>query len=491
MTLKQDTTTKRRTSTGLPTGKSRASAKPAARRGESSLIENVSKHLSGSGAKFASVAPGRLDVMGSLADYTGALVLGVPLERHACVAMQRRTDGIVSVACSAGSSKNGDRPVEIPVEKLFPASGTVLDAASCLKLLGKKSSTDAVCCVGALVEGLRAGLLPAFSGGLSIAVDTTLAELPGTGRHGAVCAATLAAASGVLDVTIDAIGACLACGEVENRWFGRAVGISGAACSLSGQAELINEVRCDPCTLSGTVALPDGVSLVGIHCGTMRDDAWEKFAQVRTATFMGRGVVDRIVKHERLDQIRWDGYLSRISINDYVERFRDRLPTKIKGSDFLDRLGDPGDALTAVDPKLAYKVRSRTEHHIYEHARSCQFVECMNLAARSTDDRALIEAGELMYASHWSYGQRCGLGSVATDSLLNCFRAQGTDSDVFGAKATAQGCGGVVLVLTKNTERANTAFQRAIDAYGEKSGETATVLRGSCCGSLVGGTVAV
>jgi galactokinase len=486
MTLKQDTATRR-----SPAAKSRASAKAVARGVTSPLLENVSKHLSGSGGRFASVAPGRLDVMGSLADYTGALVLGIPLERHACVAMQRRTDGVVSVVAGAGAAKNGDVAVEIPVEKLCPPSGTVLDAASCLKLLGKKCSTDAVCCVGALVEALRAGLLPSFSGGLSVAVDTTLAKLSGAGRHGAVCAAAIAAASSVLDVTIDAVGAAHACSEVENVWFGRAVGVSGAACSLSGQAGLINEVRCDPCNLSGTVAIPDGVSLVGIHCGATRDDAWEKFDQVRTATFMGRAVVDRIVKHERLDQIRWDGYLSRISINDYVERFRDRLPTKIKGRDYLDRLGDPGDALTTVDAGFSYKVRSRTEHHIYEHARSCQFVECMNRAARSSDDRALLDAGELMYASHWSYGQRCGLGSVAADSLLNCFRVQGAEADVFGAKVTAEGCGGVVLVLMKSTEKANVAFQRAIDAYGEKSGETPTVLRGSTCGALVGGTVAV
>lgn len=486
MTLKQDSATRR-----SPTSKSRVAAKPIARGVSSPLVESVSKHLSGSGARFASVAPGRLDVMGSLADYTGALVLGIPLQQHACVAMQRRTDGIVSIIVSAGASKNGGAPVEIAVEKLCPSSGSVLDAASCLKLLGKKRSADVVCCVGALVEGLRAGLLPGFSGGLSLAVDTTLADLSGAGRSGAVCGAALAAASGVLDVTIDAVGAALACGEVENAWLGRGVGVSGAACSLSGQAGVINEVRCDPCSLSGTVAIPDGVSLLGIHCGTIREDAWEKFEQVRTATFMGRAVIDRIVKHEHLDQIRWDGYLSRISINDYVERFRNRLPTKIKGREYLERLGDPGDPFTKVDASFSYKVRSRSEHHIYEHARSCQFVECMNRAARSSDDRALLDAGELMYASHWSYGQRCGLGSVAADVLLNCFRSQGPQADIFGAKVTAQGCGGIVLVLMKSTERAQTALGQAIDAYGEKSGHTPTVLRGSSCGALVGGTVAV
>jgi len=486
MTLKQDTATRR-----APTSKSRLSVKPLARAGSSPLIKSVSKHLSGDGKRFVSVAPGRLDVMGSLADYTGALVLGIPLDHHACVAIQRRTDGVVSVVLSAGGSKREPKPVTVAVDKLCSASGEVSDAVCCLALLGNSPPSEVVCCLGALVEGLRAGLLPCFPGGLSMAVDTTLADLSGAGRRAAVCAATLAAASGALDVTVDATGAALACAEVENNWLGRAVGVSGAAYSLSGQAGVINEVRCDPCNHSGTVPLPEGVALVGVHCGAIRKDAWEKFDQVRAATFMGRAVIDRIVKHERLDQIRWDGYLSRISVNDYVERFRNRLPTKIKGSEYLERLGDPEDSLTTVDSGVSYKVRSRTEHHIYEHARSCQFVECMNRAARSSNDRALVDAGELMYASHWSYGQRCGLGSVEADALLNSFRSLGQKHDLYGAKVTAQGCGGIVLVMMKNTDRGQAAFHQALEAYSQTTGLTPTVVRGSCCGALVSGTIAV
>src|SRR5690242_10008921 len=42
-------------------------------------------------------APGRLDVMGGIADYTGSLVCEMPLDRAAAVALQPRADRQVQV----------------------------------------------------------------------------------------------------------------------------------------------------------------------------------------------------------------------------------------------------------------------------------------------------------------------------------------------------------------------------------------------------------
>ncbi|MCH7814469.1 MAG: GHMP kinase, partial [Planctomycetes bacterium] len=161
----------------------------------------------------------------------------------------------------------------------------------------------------------------------------------------------------------------------------------------------------------------------------------------------------------------WQGYLCQLTLSDYVERLRDRLPTKIKGRDFLDRFEDPGDAMTTVDPDKVYKVRSRTEHHIYENTRAHQFAERLCRAARSHDQIAITEAGELMYASHWSYGQRCGLGGIETDRLVNLLRAEGPATGILGAKVSARGAGGTVVVLHTDTDGAREAIRRATDQY--------------------------
>src|SRR5439155_3932839 len=42
-------------------------------------------------------APGRLDVMGGIADYTGSMVCELPLDRAAAVALQERDDAAVQV----------------------------------------------------------------------------------------------------------------------------------------------------------------------------------------------------------------------------------------------------------------------------------------------------------------------------------------------------------------------------------------------------------
>jgi galactokinase len=274
---------------------------------------------------------------------------------------------------------------------------------------------------------------------------------------------------------------------VENDWLQSPVGIGDAVCALLGEPAVLGEVSCEACTLAGSVRLPDDLTVLGIDCGTLHPDAKLKFERVRTATFMGRSLIDRIIRHEGLNHPQWGGHLSRISVSDYVERFRDRLPTKLRGSEYLNRFGETGDSLTRTDPDFVYKIRSRTEHHIYEHARASQFVECLSRAIRNDDERALLEAGEVMYASHWSYGQRCGLGSVETDLLVNLLRAQGGAAGIYGAKTTARGCGGVVAVLMRAGEKAAAAVQAAVSQYESKTGHQARVIRGSSAGALVEG----
>ena len=69
------------------------------------------------------------------------------------------------------------------------------------------------------------------------------------------------------------------------------------------------------------------------------------------------------------------------------------------------------------------------------------------------DPDAAQELGQLMYASHQSY-TACGLGSDATDRLVEQVRAAGPDQGLFGAKITGGGSGGTIAILaTSSAER--------------------------------------
>jgi L-arabinokinase len=341
--------------------------------------------------------------------------------------------------------------------------------------------------LGTIVELCRARLAPPFKDGLSIVFGSSLDGLRDAGRNAALAGAAAVAIARAWDVALSPPEAATLCQRVENDWLRVPFGIGDAVCVLSGESHTLTEVRSDSGTIGGSIRLPDSLALMGIDCGVRRPDAVAKYENVRTAAFMGRALIDRIIQHEGAHDLQWDGRLARIAASDYVARFRDRLPTKLAGSEYLERFGETGDPLTRVDPALVYKIRSRTEHHIYEHARACEFVECLSRAIRNKNESVLAKVGGLMYASHWSYGQRCGLGSVETDLLVNLIRKHASDAGVYGAKASARGCGGVVTVLMQSTDRAFAAVKEAVDRYEKKSEREATLIRGSSHGAFAFG----
>ncbi len=443
--------------------------------------------LTDSSPRFVACAPGRLDVMGGLAEYTGSLVVGATIADHVCVAVQRRRDESLSIASTHSHGLDGHPPTALATSEFCASDGAPIDAEQGRRLLEGDDANTARCVLGVLAEMIRARMVPRLDGGMSIVVGSTLGELPTAGRDAALAAATIVALAGAYEVTLDPLDAAALCQRVENEWLGTPAGIGEALCALAGESHALMGVRCDPCTPIRPIPMPDDLVLVGVDCGAMHPEAKLKYERVRTAAFMGRALIARIIQHEGGGRPKWDGYLARISVADYVERFRDRLPTKLKGSAYLERFGETGDPLTHVDPDFIHKIRSRTEHHIYEHARACDFVECLSRAIRNGDEQALVEAGELMRASHWSYGQRCGLGGIETDLLVNLIRAHGGEVDIFGAKTTARGCGGVVAVLMRPTDEAEAALDAAIGEYQSKSGCKATLIRGSSPGALVSG----
>ncbi|MGB2985885.1 MAG: galactokinase family protein, partial [Phycisphaerae bacterium] len=436
----------------------------------SPIVVELLARLGDGSPRFVARAPGRLDLMGGLAEYTGSLVLNMTIADHVCVGVQRRSDGELTITCARSLRWDGSTPTVIAMSHLHGPQGAPIDAVEGRQLVEDAAADGVPCVLGTLVEMFRAGLIPRFDDGLSIMVASTLGELADVGRDAALAAATMTAVAGECDATLDPLQAATICQRVENDWLQRPVGVGDAVCVLLGEPHTLAEVRCEPCTIAGSIRVPDELAVIGIDCGAIHPDAKLKFERVRTAAFMGRDLIDRIIRHGGVGRLKWDGYLSQISVTDYVERFRDRLPTKFKGSEYLARFGETGDPLTRIDPDFVYKIRSRTEHHIYEHARACQFVECLSRAIRNEDDRALSKTGELMYASHWSYGQRCGLGSVETDLLVNLIRGHGVDAGIYGAKATARGCGGVVAVLMRADDRAMAAVNAAVDKYQSKTG---------------------
>jgi len=74
-----------------------------------------------------------------------------------------------------------------------------------------------------------------------------------------------------------------------------------------------------------------------------------------------------------------------------------------------------------------------------------------------------------MYASHWSHSQRCGIGGVEPDLLTSAIRKQAPSAGLYGAKVTAGGAGGEMVLLMRDTPQAKAALADAI-AKAENAG---------------------
>ncbi|RME36942.1 MAG: hypothetical protein D6788_10530 [Planctomycetota bacterium] len=429
-------------------------------------------------------APGRLDVLGGAADFAGATTVSVPLDTHVAVALQPTgDDDAVTIRSSRSCHWDGIAPVRVPLSELREMVAQEADAAD---EEADRRPLWVRGCLGALVEGVRHGVFPPPESGLCLTTGSTFPAELDCGQWAALVSAVLAAVLAIQRKKADVRSLAEICRNVERRWLRRRGCLTDALTALSGRPRAVSVLDGETRMWEPGPVLDNGVMLIGIDCGFVREDAELRYRRARTAAQMGAELVRRIIEHEAGDGFRWEGPLCTISPTEYVERFRDRLPTRLQGRDFLDRFDPPDDPFAHVEPDVIYRVRSRTEHPIYEHRRALEFVEMLRRGLDG-DEEGLRNAGELMYVSHWSCGQRCGLGCPEVDRLVKLLRTQGAGRGIYGARISGCGCGGVVTVLLRDGQSAWSAVRQVIEAYTADTGRQARILRTERPGALTGG----
>lgn len=435
-------------------------------------------------AQVMTRAPGRLDCMGGMADFSGALALQMPIARAAFVAAGRRDDQKVVVE-TLGWEGDGPCHQEWPLALLYRSDGEFVTPDA---LAGHFSASTWVRHVaGVCLSLLESGLVPHFAGGVTLLVQADIPIRAGLASSAAIQVATAKALAALFEAEISDQQLLSACRMADVEVVGAEPGLVDHHATLWGKAESLLQIRCQPDEVLGHVALPKDVKFVAVDCGVRHDIYRQRYADNRVSSLLGRYLIERLLRESGEVGDPTGGYLANISPNEYVRRFRNELPVKIRGRDFLAEMGQPTTLEVSLEPDRIYKVRSRTEHHIYENDRTHRFMERLARVRRTGERDALVEAGELMYASHWSYGQRCGMGSIETDVLVNMIRERGAARGLFGAKVTAGGCGGAVAVLMADKPGAEGALEEACAAYADKSGRRATVLAGSSPGAAVFG----
>jgi L-arabinokinase len=436
-------------------------------------------------------APGRLDVMGGIADYSGATVLQLPLARVTTVLLQRQREP----RCDLFTRRHGAwQSCSLPLGDL--TSGPLRDPAALGRWFRDRADDRWAAYVAGVLQWClqRAGDGQGSGGatdGFRIAIGSTVPEGMGIASSAALEVATMAAASRSCGLALTPEVMAAACQWVENHVVGAPCGIMDQMTSVAGRRDHLLRLRCQPGVIEGHVAVPAGYRFYGITSGARHAVTGADYVTVRAAAFMGYRIIadaagfdaEPIADTVRVADPRWHGYLANIGAAEFATRFERLLPERMRGSEFIDRYQGTTDTVTRVRPDRTYPVRAATAHPVREQERIVRFAQLLDeLRDRPEAATAL---GALMRASHDSYAS-CGLGSSATDRLVALAEAAGPAAGIFGAKITGGGSGGTVALL--GTVEAEPHVRAIAARHAREAGCQAEVLLESGPGAAVLGT---
>ncbi len=459
------------------------------------LVEAERAFFDGTGLITIARAPGRLDVMGGVADYSGSVVLEGTLAEATFAAVQWRSGPVLRLRSLDANEAGLETDAEVALDLLFSSTGARSPAEVSAGLLADPKMRWSAYVAGCLFELVVWGVLPMSNvSGLNILIDSSVPIGAGVSSSAALEVATMSALGGHFDLEMSGLELAKLCQRVENRIAGAPCGIMDQVTSTLGREDELLALKCQPHDVLGFARIPPGWEFVGIDSGVKHSIGGSSYSRARVAAFMGlkilnslaslRPSVERMATEDEDEddsQRRWPVFQYLCDLGpDMWEPWRPRIPETLTGVDFLSHFGELPDSVTRVDPDQTYSVRACTEHPILENDRVRQFIALMSLAGDEPDKMLLTEAGALMVDSHRSYSDRLDLGAPETDLLVELATEIGPKSGIYGAKITGGGSGGTVAVLGSG---ADGAIRHLLSEYARRTGIQPRVMRGSSPGA--------
>src|SRR5688500_14889204 len=427
-------------------------------------------------------APGRLDVMGGIADYSGSLVLQRPIAEAAFAAVQRIDRPMLEVVSL------GRPPCTIPLAALAP-EGVPLSYEDARRMFADEEGTPAEPARGNTVPHWVSYVAGVFltlaheramplTMGARIVVASQVPEGKGVSSSAAIETASMRAAATALGVALEPRALALLCQKSENLVSGAPCGVMDQMTCVFGERDALLALLCQPAELQPPVPVPEDVEVWGIDSGERHAVGGSDYGAVRAGAFIGL----RIVREHAGVPV---DYLADIAPAEFERDFVPCLPNEMAGDDFLARYAGTSDTVTRVERGRRYRVRAPAAHPVYERQRAERFRQ---LLRTSPGEDRRVQLGALMYESHASYAA-CGLGSPGTDRLVELVRAEGPAGGLYGARITGGGSGGTVAVLGRKD--ASAAIARVAGAYERATGYRPQVFAGSSPGVLAFGAQSI
>ncbi|CAN1799210.1 ARA1 [Linum perenne] len=471
---------------------------------------------------FVARAPGRLDVMGGIADYSGSLVLQMPIKEACHVAVQKnhpskqklwkhaqarhdsdrdKPTAIIEIVSFGADSSNRGPTFDMDISDFMDGEKPISYEAA-FKYFSRDTSQRWAAYVAGAILVLMTELGVRFEDSISIVISSAVPEGKGVSSSAAVEVGSMSAIAAAHGLKISPRDIALLCQKVENHIVGAPCGVMDQMASACGETNKLLAMVCQPAEVLGVVDIPSHIKFWGIDSGLRHSVGGSDYGSVRIGTFMGRKMMklmasDKIkennsdeigrISNEVLEAEAALAYLCNLSPHRYESAYASKLPEQVMGEDFLKRYDSHDDPVTVVNRNTSYAVKASTAHPVYENFRVKAF---KSLLTAANSDEQLEALGELMYQCHYSYSA-CGLGSVGTDRLVEmvqmmqpskALKAQ-NGGTLYGAKITGGGSGGTVCVMGKKNVRSNEQILEIQKIYKAATGFMPYVFEGSSPGA--------
>ncbi|MDZ7936657.1 MAG: hypothetical protein U5M51_17180 [Emticicia sp.] len=412
-------------------------------------------------------SPGRMDVMGGIADYSGSLVLQKSISQKATVTIGIRNYNQLHIKSLDISSHN---EIYIDLDEL---PNNYVEAQKYLKnVAGGDWAAYIIGCYLVLSNDKRIKL-----GGLDILIQSDVPVGKGVSSSAALEVATLKAITELFNIELVDTELPKLAQKAENLVVGAPCGLMDQLASYFGDTNKLLPILCQPDHLYDLVEIPQDLYFVGIDSGVKHAVSGASYSEVRTAAFMGYSIIaqkmgyskDNLGKQTHSD-LPFGGFLSNINPSSFEANFARSL-NSMYGKDFIHDFGVVTDKLSIIKPDAFYNIKACAKHPIYENYRVKSFKQLLKLVNETNFTEILPLMGELMFQSHESYNN-CGLGNEMTDKIVSMAKEKGIENDVYGAKITGGGSGGTVCLMVygqKGLESAKQLFEEYQEETNQKS----------------------
>lgn len=418
------------------------------------FINNELPHVTAS-------APGRLDVMGGIADYSGSLLLQMPIKQRTTVTIQKTNESRMVIR-TGSNQKYREFSIDTGTLQQMPPE----DRAAFIRK--QPEGSWAIYVIGSVLVLHLHKKIPLE--GLHVWITSAVPEGKGVSSSAALEVAVMKALQQLYQLSLSETELPLLAQKAENLMVGAPCGLMDQLSTYLGQKNRLLPLQCQPHTVYPSLPIPAGIQFTAIDSGIRHAVSGASYGDVRTAAFMSYSIIalqagagpDDLLKARNtgdFSALPYNGFLANIPLSVFKEQYQSLLPESMQGSDFLHHYKHSIDKVTHIDAGRIYHLRACGSHPVEENFRIGLFQQLLMAYRKTSEKQAILkQLGELMLQSHAGYNA-IGLGNDHTNHLVEKVREAGAGNGVYGARITGGGSGGAVCILCEGARGVQTARQ--------------------------------